>query len=572
MRFSLAACAFFPLCVESAGRRLRGTAHLFGSPVTSATKVYGEERELEEEIGIMNMIDELEDSLGLDNDRDGDDGDDDADNQSSDAAGPDDPATNSTLEQGIADVNGSEPIDDLSTTPAEPSEAAVLGNPEPSNVTMPNPDVALYGSNTAISDTFGTVDPPLDPSFDSILNDTTTRSADRLPEDTPIDDPSLDAPGNPQDLSGTSSSSGTGPETTATSPADTAASLDAMYPSATASNLTTEDASDQEAVGSNSAPEVVPPASSEEAAGSNSAPEVVPPASSNTEATGIDSAPEVVPLALRHKQATGSYSAPEAAPPASPYEDVTGIRSAPDFIPYASSHEQTADSNPEHGTFPAGHGNSKENPVSAGNGHGSAPEVPPAGDSSSTARGYSDEIPTRDKRAEPERPSTVIDASEEQTDDDNDFDGADTDDANDFDGADTDDAEAEPNEEIHKEDNPWKDPKWADKTPEEVAALAKADALHVLKAKYVPLMLITMSLLSTAFTLFVVQQMVENPNGTTAKTCQCMVAVARIVTFPFRYLMCGAECSSGAHSRRRDRRTHDVLRNEVLRNRNGEFS
>jgi hypothetical protein len=572
MRFSLAACVFFPLCVESAGHRLRGTAHLSGSPATSATKVYGEERELEEETGFMNEIAELEESLGLDDDENGEDdedGEDDADNQSSEAAGPDDPATNSTLEQGNADVNGSEPIDDLSTTPAEPADPTVLGNPELSNVTMPNPDLALYGTNTAISDTFGTVDPPLNPSFDSILNDTTTRIADRLPEDTPIDKPSLVAPGNPQDLSGTSSSSGTGPETTATSPADTAAapSLDAIYPSATASNMTIESASDQEAVGSNSAPEVVPPASSEEAAGRNSTPEVVPPASPDAEATGIDSAPEVVPPALPHEQATGSNSAPEAAPPASPYENVTGIRSAPDLIPYASSHEQTADSNPEHGKFPAGYGN----PVPARNGDGSAPKVPPAGDSSSNAREYTDEITTRDKSAEPERPSTVIDTSEEQTDDDNASEEQ-TDDDNDFDGADTDDAEAEPNEESYKEDNPWKDPKWADKTPEEVAALARADAFRVMKAKYVPWMLISMSLLSTAFTLFVVQQIVENPNGTTSKICQCMVAVARMVTFPFRYLMCGADCSSGARSRRRDRRTHDVLRNEVLRNRNGEFS
>jgi hypothetical protein len=498
-----------------------------------------------------------------------------------------------------ANSDGSEPIEDVSpaaaaTNPLYDSvnlsldlvdppldaatEPAVSGNPELSNATMPDMsdlvipleplfdtvDLSLDPVVPPLDALVDTVDPPLDPD-DSVINDATTRSAERPPADDAGDNSSLDASGYPQDASETSSSSGTAPEPTETAYAET--NSESTATEATLSLDETENPSDEEADGTHVAPEVVPPVSLyDEDTSSSTAPETVPPASPYEAVSGIDRVPDVVPFASPYDEAARSSPGPSDDPYGSPYGEPMG------------GNEGAAGDSPAPDGVPNGYGNSDEAPIGygagevaphAGYGEGPATEEPPVGDSSSNTVEYPDEYngqtwgqnPTDDESAEQEEPSIGNDASEENTGD-----------VFDFEGADTDDAETEPVEEIRIEDNPWKDPKWADKTPEEVAALAEADALRVMQAKYIPLILIAMTLVSTAFTLFVAQQMVENPNGMMAKICRCMVAVARIVTFPLRYCLCGADCSRGARNRRRDRRTHDVLRNEVLRNRNGEFS
>lgn len=105
--------------------------------------------------------------------------------------------------------------------------------------------------------------------------------------------------------------------------------------------------------------------------------------------------------------------------------------------------------------------------------------------------------------------------------------------------------------------NPWKKQAWANKTPLEVAELASAEADNLLHDKYVPLVAAVISLVSFAFMLLVVQQIIENPNGALAKICRCTVACVRILCWPVRFLCCGG--AAGCSSRARDRRTHQRL-------------
>jgi hypothetical protein len=55
--------------------------------------------------------------------------------------------------------------------------------------------------------------------------------------------------------------------------------------------------------------------------------------------------------------------------------------------------------------------------------------------------------------------------------------------------------------------------------------------------------------------LVTAQQLIENPEGCCGKLCRCLVAVFRILCWPCRAMCCGS-------SRAKDRRTHELMRND----------
>ena len=107
----------------------------------------------------------------------------------------------------------------------------------------------------------------------------------------------------------------------------------------------------------------------------------------------------------------------------------------------------------------------------------------------------------------------------------------------------------------------WSEQEWTNKTPQELAELAEHEAEEMLQDKYVIFVIVVMSIVASAFTLFVAQQMVENPQGCTAKICRCWVAIFRILCCPLRMLCCccGSRSSSSSISDDADRREHNRL-------------
>jgi hypothetical protein len=106
----------------------------------------------------------------------------------------------------------------------------------------------------------------------------------------------------------------------------------------------------------------------------------------------------------------------------------------------------------------------------------------------------------------------------------------------------------------------WKNKEWANKTPKQIVELAQSETDKMLHDKYVPLVASAICLVSIAFTLIVVQQMVENPNGAVAKICRCTVAFIRILCWPIKMMFCC--CGGGCNSRAHYRRTHERLRDD----------
>jgi hypothetical protein len=105
----------------------------------------------------------------------------------------------------------------------------------------------------------------------------------------------------------------------------------------------------------------------------------------------------------------------------------------------------------------------------------------------------------------------------------------------------------------------WKKQDWANKTPKEIEEMAEAEVSKMLNDKYVPLVAVTMALVSFAFTLIVVQQIIENPNGCLTKLCKCTVGCFRIIIWPIAYLFCCC-CSKGGFDSGRRAHDHRPLR------------
>eukprot|EP00173_Palmaria_palmata_P004382 Plantae.Rhodophyta-Palmaria_palmata.ctg5839.p1 GENE.Plantae.Rhodophyta-Palmaria_palmata.ctg5839~~Plantae.Rhodophyta-Palmaria_palmata.ctg5839.p1 ORF type:complete len:179 (-),score=12.42 Plantae.Rhodophyta-Palmaria_palmata.ctg5839:96-632(-) len=103
----------------------------------------------------------------------------------------------------------------------------------------------------------------------------------------------------------------------------------------------------------------------------------------------------------------------------------------------------------------------------------------------------------------------------------------------------------------------WTKQDWANKTPKEIAEMAEAEAEDMMHDRYVPFVAIAVATVAMAFTLFVAQQMVENPHGIVPKLCKCSVAIVRIVCWPVRCLLCGCcFCRSSSSS---SSSTHEPL-------------
>jgi len=101
----------------------------------------------------------------------------------------------------------------------------------------------------------------------------------------------------------------------------------------------------------------------------------------------------------------------------------------------------------------------------------------------------------------------------------------------------------------HKED-------WANKTPQELEALALDETDKILHDKYVPLVATAVALVCFSFMLVVVQQLVENPNGCLSKACKCTVACLRILSWPIRMILCCGLCCGSSSARQPD---HHIL-------------
>lgn len=90
----------------------------------------------------------------------------------------------------------------------------------------------------------------------------------------------------------------------------------------------------------------------------------------------------------------------------------------------------------------------------------------------------------------------------------------------------------------------WKNQTWANKTPREVVDIIEREITMMFHDKYVHFIIITMSLLSIWFTLYVVQQIIENPNGALSKFCRCTIACLRILCCPIYTILCCPCCAS----------------------------
>lgn len=113
--------------------------------------------------------------------------------------------------------------------------------------------------------------------------------------------------------------------------------------------------------------------------------------------------------------------------------------------------------------------------------------------------------------------------------------------------------------------NQWHKEDWTNKTPQELAAFAEEEADKMLHDKYVPLVAVAVAVVCFAFMFFVVQQLVENPNGCLSKTCKCTVAFFRIISWPIRMILCCGLCC-GSRARQPD---HQLLGDSEHMSKNG---
>lgn len=551
MRLLLALSLVFPPCIDCSAGRLRRKAYYFNNPVTPAPAPGDEESEL------LNEIEQLEESLGL---------------QDIDGVSQAPISTNSTEDQ--TDTGGDDQERDI-----DPSLTTELDSLDEFDVTT-----------THISDLNGAVDEAMDgdnstnPSSSNpstaanlpnpIVLEATTRSADRSPSNVNSTQPGIDsnlgeessgsAPGSSL-YTGIHPYSLTSLETPGEEPTDpyayspgSPASEEQYSPYSKTPEAPSEAIEPSAGYGSPSDPYAYSP-------GSPASDEQYSPYNTTSQAPSEAIEPPAEYGSPSLEQApTGYKSNVEAYTSATAVESQSGYNTpAQDESEDTSATGVTIEpplsyGSPTSGQTPATYSN-PEGTEYLGSSASAARMEPPTDEVGTTvgktSLGYSgsSQIGQATSETASEVDSTPYGLPEEPLEN------------IDFIGEDTDDVEEDESDtDTDGTDLPWKDQDWANKTPKEVADLAETEALRMMEDKYVPLIVIAMTIVSTAFTLFVAQQMVENPNGIIAKFCRCMVAISRIVCYPFRLLLC---CCSSSSGRSRDRRTH-----EVLRNRNGEFS
>ena len=88
----------------------------------------------------------------------------------------------------------------------------------------------------------------------------------------------------------------------------------------------------------------------------------------------------------------------------------------------------------------------------------------------------------------------------------------------------------------------WKNQTWANKTPREVVDMIENEINTMLHDKYVHFVVITMSIVSILLTLYIVQQIIENPDGVMSKFCRCTIACLRILCCPLYTIVCCPCC------------------------------
>lgn len=97
----------------------------------------------------------------------------------------------------------------------------------------------------------------------------------------------------------------------------------------------------------------------------------------------------------------------------------------------------------------------------------------------------------------------------------------------------------------------WRNQTWANKSPREVVDLIETEFNNMYHDRYVHVVFISMGITSLLFTLYVVQQIFEHPQGMVAKFCRCSVACIRILLCPIYTILCCPCCGSRNNKKNR---------------------